>query len=222
MLFDLDLLTLELCLTFRFLYLCVDCSFLHRFFLFLLLNLVGGIGNSLLDILCLFQFRLFDGKLVLPFCDFKLCLNLCVVRFLRCFRLFYGNIAVSQRFRDTRILSDLRHIIRTEVFNKSALIGDILDVQGNDGNAELFHIDRRALHDLRGKSVPVRIDVPKGDRADDLAKISFQGILQCSRDISWRHIEEVSGSNKYIFISRTDHDLRDSIHGDIDEIVRRN
>ena len=63
------------------------------------------------------------------------------------------------------------------------LIGYILDIAGKNLDSKLFHIPGGFGHYLIGKRIPVGVDGPQRQSADDLTHVALEGILQVGGDL---------------------------------------
>ena len=63
------------------------------------------------------------------------------------------------------------------------LVCYILDVAGKNLDSKLFHIPGGFGHYLIGKRIPVGVDSPQSQSADDLTHIALEGILQVGGDL---------------------------------------
>ena len=73
------------------------------------------------------------------------------------FRLRNGNVPLRHRLCDCRVLANLERVVSTEVFDKTLVVGDVLDIAGNHLNAEFRNVRCRFLGDLVGESIPVNV-----------------------------------------------------------------
>ena len=132
---------------------------LNILLLCLLLNLVSGIRLCLLRIGNDLQFRLANREFVVLLRNLGVRLYARIVCGLVCLGLRNCDIAVRLRLRNRGILLDLRRVVRTEVVDEPLLIRHVLDVAGENLDAELLHIGSRLHHHLIREGIAVRVDV---------------------------------------------------------------
>ena len=140
-----------------------DCG-IHRrnldiLLLCLLLNLVSGIRLCLLRIGNDLQFRLANCEFVVLLRNLGIRLYARIVRGLVCLSLRNRDVAVRLRLRNRGILLNLRSVVRTEVVDEPLLVRHILNIAGENLNAEFLHIGSRLHHHLIREGIAVRVDV---------------------------------------------------------------
>ena len=122
---------------------------------------------------------------------------------------------------DGGVLLDLGRIVGAQILDEAILISDILDVAGDDLNAQLGQILGRLIHDLIGEGVTVRVDVLEGQGSHDLTHVALKGIHEIHGNLVSRLIEKVLCGQSNALRGGHDTDLGHCVHAHIDKIVGR-
>ena len=134
-------------------------------------------------------------------------------------RLGDGHVAVGLGLGDGGIFLDKGSVVRAEILDEPVLVGDVLDVAGQNFNAQLIHVPAGLHHHLVGEGVAVRVDLLERKRADDLAHVALEGILEVFGDVDGLFIQKVLRRELDALRRRGDADLCHRVHVDIDKVV---
>ena len=134
-------------------------------------------------------------------------------------RLGDGDVAVGLGLGDGGVLLDEAGVVRAQVLDEPVLVGDVLDVAGQDFDAQLIHILAGLGHHLVGEGIPVGVDLLEGQGADDLTHIALEGVLQIAGDIVGALVQEVFGGQLDALGVGGDTDLGHGVHVDVDEVA---
>ena len=110
-------------------------------------------------------------------------------------------------------------VLRTQVLNQAVLVLDVLDVAGEDLNAQLLHVPGGLLHHLVGEGVAVGVDLLQRQGADDLPHVALEGILQVQGDVRALLVQEVLGRQPDALLLRGDAHLGHGVHRHVDKVV---
>ena len=138
-------------------------------------------------------------------------------------RLRFGNGDVALGFGtgDGGAFFDAGGVVGAKVDDEPVVVGDVLDVAGDDLDAELFHILRGFDDNLIGEAVAVGIDRLEGQRADDFAHVALERVLEILCDLGGGKVEEVARGEPDVILVAPDHDFGNGVDVDIDVVVRR-
>ena len=189
--------------------------------LFLFLNGVGRVGLRLLGVGDDLQLGLLDLQFVVLLGDLGVRQDPSLIGGLVGLRLGNGHIPVRLGLGDGGVLLDEGGVVRTQVPDKAVFVGDILNVAGQNLNAQLIHILGGLLHHLVREGVPVGVNLLQGQGADDLAHVALKGVLQVHGDIGRPFVQKVLGGQLDALLRGGDADLGHGVHVDIDEVVGR-
>ena len=189
------------------------------FLLGLVLNLIGGLRLGLLGVGGDFQLCPLDFQLVLLLGDLGLGFHLGVVGGLVGVCLGDGHVPVRLGLGNGSVLFDEGGVLRTQILNQAVFILDVLDVAGEDLNAQLLHVPRGLLHHLVGEGIPVGVDFLQRQRADDLPHVALEGILQIHGDVIAFLVQKVFRRQPDAVLLWGDAHFGHSVHGYVDEIV---
>ena len=134
-------------------------------------------------------------------------------------RLGDGDVAVGLGLGDGGVLLDEAGVVRAQVLDEPILIGDVLDIAGEDLNAQLVHVLAGLLHHLVGKGVPVRINLLEGQGADDFTHIALEGVLQFISNIIGLFVQKVFCCLLQRLYIRGNPNLGNRIHIDVDKVI---
>ena len=132
-----------------------------------------------------------------------------------------GYVAFCYGFADRSVFADTGRIVSTKVNDEAVVIGDVLDVAAENGDAELFHIFLGFFHYLVAEGITVGVDFLQVQSADDFTHVAFKGVLQASGDLVRFHVKKVFGCQLDALRFFVDDDFCYSIDFDVDEVVRR-
>ena len=130
-----------------------------------------------------------------------------------------GDVAFGFGAGDGGAFFDARGVVGAEVDDESVVVGDVLDIAGDDLNAEFFHVLRGFDDDLIGKAVAVGVDRLKCERADDLAHVALKGVLEILCDLGGGEVEEVARGELHALFVAPDHDFGNGVDVDVDVVV---
>ena len=184
-----------------------------------MLDGIGSIGLSLLRVGLNLQFSFPDSQGVVPPGNLSLGSYLSFVGLALGLGLRNGDIPVSTSLGDCRILLDLGRVISTQILNQPILVRNILDIAGEDFDAQLIHILLSLLHDLIGEGVSVGIDFLQGQGADDFTHIALEGVLQFISNIIGLFVQEVFCCLLQRLYIRGNPNLGNRIHIDVDKVI---
>ena len=190
--------------------------------LFLLLNFVSSVSFSLLGIRDTLKVSLLNFKVILFLCDFEVSSNLCVVCRLSGFSLCNLHVAFSICTRNRSSLLDCYSLINTEVFDNLAVIGEVLDVEGFNDNAELLKVRNSVFKNLFRNLLTVSNHVDQVHLADDFTHVAFQNVDNHSLNSTDVFVQEVLSS--FLNIVRLVRNLRinNSVDCNVNVILGRN
>ena len=189
--------------------------------LLLLLDGIGGVGLGLLGVGGNLQLRLLDLQFVVLLSDLGVGHDAGLVGGLVGFRLGDGHVTVGLGLGDGRVLFDEGGVVSTQVTDQTVFIRHVLDIAGQDLNAQLIHVLGRLLHHLIGEGVTVGVDLFQRQCADDLTHVALERVLQVHGDVSCLLVQEVLGCQLDTLLSGGNTDLGNSVHVDVDEVVGR-
>ena len=192
------------------------------FLLGLVLNLVGGFRLSLLGVGGDFQLCPLDFQLVLLLGDLGLGLHLGVVGGLVGVCLGDGHVPVRLGLGNGGVLLDEGGVLRAQILDQAVFILDVLDVAGEDFNAQLLHVPGGLLHHLVGEGIPVGVDFLQGQGADDFPHVALEGVLQIHGDVVAFLVQKVFRRQPDAVFLWGDAHLGHRVHGYVDEIVGGN
>ena len=199
----------------------VDSGGLNALLLLLLLDGIGSVGLGLLGVGSDLQLCLLDLQFIVLLGDLGVGHDAGLVGGLVGFRLGNGHVTVSLGLGDGRVLLDEGGVVGTQVTDQAVLVCDILDVAGQDLDAQLIHVLGRFLHHLIGEGVTVGVDFFQRQCADDLTHVALERVLQVHGDVGCLLVQEVLGCQLDALLGGGNTDLGNSVHIDVDEVVGR-
>ncbi len=219
LLFHLDLVLLQLRLALGLGDFRVDRGGFDALALLLALDFIGGVRLGLFAVRQDFQLRPLDVQLRLLLGDLGVRQNPGLVGLPFRLRLGDGDVPVRLGLGDGGVFLDEARIVRAQVFDEPVFVGDVLDVAGEDFDAQLVHVLAGFLHDLVGEGIPVRIDFLQGQRADDLPHIALEGVLEVPGDLLRALVQKVLGRQLDALRVGGDADLCHGVHIDVDKVA---
>ena len=113
-------------------------------------------------------------------------------------------------------------VLRAQILDQAVFILDVLDVAGEDFNAQLLHVPGGLLHHLVGEGIPVGVDFLQGQGADDFPHVALEGVLQIHGDVVAFLVQKVFRRQPDAVFLWGDAHLGHRVHGYVDEIVGGN
>ena len=173
-LLDGDLLLLQLRLLFAAGDVGVGLCHLDGLTLLLLLYGIRGVCLCALRIGAHLHLCLLNGEGGVLLCDLLLRLDLHGVRLLLCLGGRDGNIPLGVRLCYLGVLPDLLHVVDTHILDGTCAVLEVLDIEVDYLDAQLFHIGHHVLGDLLRYALTVLHHFLQTHRAHDLAHITLQ------------------------------------------------
>ena len=187
----------------------------------LLLDLVGGVGVGLRGVGLDLQGRFFQSELGVLLDDDRLGVDLRLIGLLGSLGPGDADVAVGVGFRDGGFFGDLRDVVDAEVLDDVIPVGEILDVEVHQLDAELPHVGDDVLLHLRRDPFAVLDQLADPDGADDFPHIAFEHLLDLLDEVFLFHAE---GGFERPFEQdgiAGDLEVGDPIDVDVDELVGR-
>ena len=99
------------------------------------------------------------------------------------------------------------------------LIRHVLDVAGEDVDAQFFHVFGGFCHYLVGERVAVRVDGPQRQGADNLTHVALKGVLKVGGDSGRLFVQEVPHGQLHPLLVVRDSHFGHSVHHNVDKVV---
>ena len=218
----LHLALAQFCLTLGLGNLGVYYGRLNDLLLLLLLNGVGSVGTGALGVLAGLKAGTLDGKGVLLLGNVGVGLYALVIGLALGLGLGNGDFLLGLGLGNCGVLLDLGGIVHAKVGNEAVLVHNVLDVAGENLNAELLHVTTGLLEHLVRERVAVGVDRAQVKRANDLAHVALQRVLQRVGNLLLGHIEEVALCKQHALGVVGHMHLGDRINLAVDEVIGGN
>ncbi|MPM83615.1 hypothetical protein SDC9_130684 [bioreactor metagenome] len=194
---------------------------LNRLALGFLLDGVGGVRFRLLRVGANQHFRLLHGKLRVLHGNFLFCVRANGVCKLLRFRGGNRDIPLRVCFGDLRVFADLLDVVDTHVFNRARGILEILNVEVNDLDAELFHVGYDVFGDLSGNALTILYHFLESDGTHDLAHVAFEHLgHQCDHRFLTQPQQRFRRAVEQLGLTGN-LDICNTVHADVDKLVGR-
>ena len=134
-------------------------------------------------------------------------------------RLGNGNVTLGFRLGDGGVLLDLTHVVLAQRVDEAVLVGNTLDVAGDDLDAQSIHVGLGLGLHLVTEFLSVVADLLQGNGANDLSHITLQGVHDSAVEVLFRHIQKVLHSQLDALRVGHDPNLGHGVHVHADKVL---
>ena len=194
----------------------IDIGGFQRLGLLLRLDFICSIRFGLFDIGVLLKLSLPDSELVLFLGNLLLGVHPGLVGRLVSLRLLDGNITVGLRLGNGSVFLDAGHVVDTQVVNDAVLVGEGLDVEGNQLQTHLTQVRQGVLLDTLTESLAVSDHFGELHLTNDFTHVAFQGVLNLADNLFFLGIQEVGHGKLHQLIVAANADFDGGVNLDVD------
>ena len=121
---------------------------------------------------------------------------------------------------DECLLDSLRCSLAADGFNIAGLVGDVLDVDVDQDQADLLELGLEVLLDAAQERVAIAVNLFNAHACDDLTQLTEDDVLGLLHDLACGETEQAHGGVVHLFGGGADSDGEDTGHGHANVLQR--